>query len=234
MSDKNNHALKLLPLTRGLRAYHRHEVVGMSEFPRAGGALVVANHSLATYDIMLLMAAIYRETGRIPRPLIDRAFFKFPLLGDIMEYMGSMEGSRESAQKLLLEDEIVTVAPGGMREALKPSNQRYQIHWAKRKGFAKMAIKTQKPIVLAACPKADDIYDVYENKITPWIYKNFKLPFFIARGVGPTPLPKPVKLVHFLSKPLAPPESEADLEDFHQMLINEMKSLITQAVFYKY
>jgi hypothetical protein len=236
----NMDALKnLIPVVQAIRLYHRHEVVGIDHVPSEGPALVVANHSLATYDISLLMAAIYLETKRVPRPLIDRLFFKIPGLGDLMEFLGAVQGSQESARTLLKKDNIVTVAPGGMREALRPSSERYQIRWERRTGFAKLAMATGAPIILAACPKADDLYEIYPNPVTSWAYKTFRVPLFLARGVGPTPLPRPVKLVHFLSEPITPPrvpegadeaEGERIAKDFHAQIVTRMHELIAEAV----
>lgn len=178
--EKKDVIEKIIPALQALRMYHRHSVVGMDNLPKEGRTLVIVNHSLATYDIILLMTAVYLETGRLPRPLIDRLFFKVPFAGELAEFLGSMQGSQENAELLLNQDELITVAPGGMREALRPSTERYQIRWDHRIGFCKLAMRTGTPIVLAACPKADDLYDIYPNRLTKWIYQNHKIPFFLA------------------------------------------------------
>lgn len=223
-----------------LRAYHRHEVIGIEHVPKDGGCVLVSNHSLATYDFALLMSEIYKRVNRLPRPLVDRLFFKIPYLGELMHLLGAEEGSRKSAMALLRKKNLITVAPGGMREALRPSSQRYQIRWARRKGFVRMAIETGSTIVLAACPKADDMYDIVKNPVTPWFYKKFKIPVFLATGLGPTPIPKPVKLTHFISEPLAPrkmsakdPEFENYVDEFHQLVLEKMRALIDQAIHFR-
>lgn len=228
---------KLLPVLQTLRMYHRHSVIGMENLPKEGRTLVVVNHSLATYDIILLMTAVFLETGRLPRPLIDRLFFKVPYAGELAEFLGSMQGSQKNAELLLNQDELITVAPGGMREALRPSTERYQIRWDQRIGFCKLAIRTRTPIVLAACPKADDLYDIYPNRLTKWIYQNHKIPFFLARGFGLSPIPRPIQLTHFISEPLPPPEAPEDPEqlnrvatEFHQRVVARMESLISEAI----
>lgn len=226
-----------LPALYAARAYHRHEVRGIEHVPRHGPALLVVNHSLATYDIMLLMTAIYQETGHFPRALIDRLFFKVPFLGELMTSLGSVKGSPNAGEDLLRGGEVVTVAPGGMREALRPSGERYQIRWDKRYGFVKLAIKMGVPVILAACPRADDVYEVYPSYVTSWAYRTFRVPFFLARGVGPTPLPRPVKLIHEVSEPLLPPpwtDDEAELRlrvgAFHQVIVDRMNRLIVEAI----
>lgn len=229
--------LTALPWVNMLRAYHRHQVVGLEHLPRRGGALLVVNHSLATYDITLLWAAIYEETGRLPQGLADRLFFKFPGLGDLLAKFGSVQGSPENARTMLERGALVCVAPGGMREALRPTSERYQVRWERRKGFVRVAMEAQVPIILAACPKADDMYDVYANPVTPWFYKKFRIPVFIARGLGLSPIPKPVRLVHHIAPPMHPPPLPKDpkalkaaVDAFHAQVVAAMEQLMAQAV----
>jgi len=231
---------KILPVVRSLQAYHRHKVFGLEHVPDDSAALIVCNHSLATYDITLLATEIYNEKGRICRSLVDRLFFKLPYLGQFIQATGGIEGSQQVASELLLGGNLVAVAPGGMREALRPSFERYQVLWDERKGFAKLALNTQVPVILAACPRADDIYEVYPSKLTQWCYKQFRIPVFLARGLGPTPIPRPVKLVHFLSEPIYPPKPSTSkagftrqVNNFHDKLVQRMRLLIGEAIAYR-
>ncbi len=232
---------KLIPALKAARLYHQHEVIGMENMPREGSALVACNHSFATYDILLLFTAVYLDTGRVAKPLIDRAFFKFPGLGELMtEVLGATKGSPTAALELLNAGEMICVAPGGMREALRPSSERYQIIWDNRLGFAKVAMQAGAPVVLAACPKADDIFELYENPLTSWIYENFQLPFAVARGIGLSPIPRPVKLRHFIDEPIYPPKASDDPEEFaqqlgefHNLLVERMQKLMARAVRYR-
>ena len=228
----------LVQFVQAMRRYHDHEVVGLQHIPTNGRCLIVVNHSLATYDIALLLAAIYFETGRRGRPLLDRLFFKVPLLGDFMtKVLGCVQGSQETAEHLLADDHIVTVAPGGMREALRTSEERYQIRWDGRLGFIRLAMKTGAPIVLAACPQADDLFDVYPSHLTQWFYQTYRVPVFICRGLGLTPVPRPVPLTHYISKPLMPPPWSDDealvakrAAAFHAQVIAAMTTLMAQAL----
>jgi 1-acyl-sn-glycerol-3-phosphate acyltransferase len=229
-----DYLLRLAPVIAGIRIYHQHSTVGLDTMPN-GGCIIAANHSLASYDIALLMASIYEYTNRIPRALIDKLFFKVPGVGQLMEALGSREGNKENAIKMLTHGEILVVAPGGMREALRPSREKYKIIWDKRKGFAKLAIETGVPVILAACPAADDLYDVAPSHITAWAYKTLKIPVFFARGLGLSPIPKPIKLTHYLSEPIHPPKKSGDpvefsrqVDTYHQQLIERMERLMTE------
>lgn len=238
--DPNESIKRLRPIVHFLRTYHRHEVVGLENIPSAGSALLVFNHSLATYDISLLFGAIWDKFHRVPRPLADRLFYRIPFLGELVDSTGAIEGTHENAKTLLEQGEMVAVAPGGMREALRPSSERYQILWERRKGFVKLALETQTPIILAVCPKADDIYDVYPSTLTAFAYRHFKIPLFLARGLGPTPIPRPVKLIHFVSEPILPPQPKKDpraraqqVNQLHKKVIKHTQMLIGEAIAYR-
>jgi 1-acyl-sn-glycerol-3-phosphate acyltransferase len=227
--------IRLAPVVAGIRAYHRHSTVGMDQLPKSG-MILAANHSLASYDIVLLMADIYEQTNRIPRALIDRLFFKVPGLGSLMESLGSREGTHENAVSMLKSGEILVVAPGGMREALRPSREKYKVMWGRRRGFARLAIETGCPIVLAACPSSDDLYNIAPSYVTVWAYKTLKIPLFFAKGIGFSPIPKPVKLTHYLSEPLYPPKKSEDAEEmakitaeFHRRVVDRMERLMAEA-----
>lgn len=227
----------IYPALNRLRRYHNHTVVGIENVPKEGAAIIAVNHSLATYDITLLSCAIYEEVNRITRALADRLFFKLPYVGNLVEDLGAVEGNKNNAHKLINCGELLTVAPGGMKEALRPSSQRYQINWKARKGFAKLAIETRAPVIIAVCPKADDLFEVYPSVFTRWAYQNLKIPLFFARGRGITLLPRPIKLTHFLSKPIYPPKPSQEpkifqrqLTVFHKKLVKQAEVLIGQAI----
>jgi hypothetical protein len=86
-------------------------------------------------------------------------------------------------------------------------------------------------VLPSACPNADEIYTVYGNSISDWIYKRFKLPLPVFRGVGPTPWPRKVKLVHLIGKPLYPdvtPDrfTDDDVERFHARIVDATQALV--------
>jgi 1-acyl-sn-glycerol-3-phosphate acyltransferase len=234
ISLNREYLLRVAPLIAGMRLYHQHSTVGLDNIPKSG-VIIAVNHSLASYDIALLMASIYEHTNRIPRALIDRLFFKVPGVGPLMQALGGHEGNKENAIKLLREGEILVVAPGGMREALRPSSEKYKIIWDRRKGFARLSAETGMPVILAACPTSDDLYDVAPSHVTAWAYKTLKIPLFFAKGLGLSLIPKPIKLTHYLSEPIHPPkltdnqqEAAEEVELFHSRLIERMERLMTE------
>ena len=228
---------KFHPIVKSIGSYHNHKVIGLEHIPEQGRAIIAFNHSLATYDIALLFLEIYDRLGRIARPLVDHLFFRVPFLGEIIEEIGCVDGFHNNAKKLLQHEELIGVAPGGMREALRPSSERYQILWEKRKGFIRLSIETESPVIVAVCPKADDLYHVYNSRLTSWAYERFKVPLFIAKGRAFTPLPRRVKLTHFLSEAMIPPKPKSDpvalkrqIDRFHRKVLQRTWDLIAEAI----
>lgn len=218
-----------------LAKYHSHSVVGVENIAKSQGGLLVINHSLATYDGFILGMKIYEKTGRLIKGLGDDMLFNFPMTKSFCESVGIVPASYENAVALLKKGEIIGLSPGGMRESLKDSSQKYRVLWDKRKGFVKLSIKANVPIYLAACPMADDIFDIYPSKTTAAIYKNFKFPFPIFKGVGLTPFPKKIKLKHFISPAINPPKRkegetfDEHVDRFHKDLTKKMNRLMKKA-----
>lgn len=213
--------------------YHQHSIEGLEHIPASGPALIVVNHSLATYDSGLLAAAVRKELGRDVRLLGDRYMFRIPVFRDLAAAYGFVEGSQQNAEKLLNNGELVLVAPGGMREALRPSNRKYQLDIGDRKGFVRLAVRTGAPVILSACPAADDIYDVVSSPVTDWVYNRYRLAAPLALGAWGTPVPKPARLIHYLDPPLAPPVAGDDAQEqvnaFHARLEGRLQAMLLES-----
>lgn len=196
----------------------------------------MVNHSVATYDILLLGYSIIDKLGRMPRGLADKNFYKNTQLTELMEKLGIYEANHINAEKVLENNELLMIAPGGTQEAIRSSNEKYQIKWDNRMGFAKLAIRTQSPIILAACPNADNVYTVKESPITKWAYKLFRFPLPIVQGFGNTILPRPIKLAHYIHPPIYPPKYEGGeldeemVKSFHYLVVQEMNMLMERGM----
>ena len=87
-------------MLEGMARYHRHRVHGLEHVPAEGPALFAVNHSLATYDVGLLVLAVYKRTGRIMRGLGDRSLFTTPGLRDLVPRLRCIEATRASDVRL--------------------------------------------------------------------------------------------------------------------------------------
>jgi 1-acyl-sn-glycerol-3-phosphate acyltransferase len=217
-----------------LARYHHHRTEGLEHVPLAGPVIVAVNHSFATYDGFLVARSIFQATGRVGVGLGDDLIFKTPGLRRAAWRAGIRPARPATGEALLAEGHLLYVAPGGMREALRPKDERYAVKWEKRKGFARLSVMTGAPLVLAGCPAGDDLYDVHVNRLTVWAYKKHKLPLAWVTGRWGTPVPRPVTLVHHIAAPLMPPPYnpetlEADVAEFHGRAVATMNDLLSRS-----
>jgi 1-acyl-sn-glycerol-3-phosphate acyltransferase len=221
----------ILSTLRALGRYHRHQIVGFEHVPTDRAFLMVSNHSLATYDAFIAGVEIYDRLGILVHPILDRTILDTPVLGDALREMGFLDGDREAAVAALEAGSTIGVIPGGMRESLRPSTRKFEVDWKGRTGFVRVAMQAGVPILLSACPRGDDIYDIADSPITKWVYSKFRLPFPLARGLGPTFLPKPVQLTAFFSEPIESPVPKDEVTDeavaaHHAYLTERMNEML--------
>ena len=184
--------------------YHSYQVIGASNIPKTGGVVLAATHSLASYDLFIAALVSREVLGRRLYIVGDDLMFKIAPVGAALKEIGFIGGGREQVVQRLKDGDMLGIAPGGMKESLRSSREKYQFDWSRRMGFAAVAMQAGVPVIPGVGPNADDIFTVYDNPVTPWIYRKFKVPVPIFRGIGPTPLPRPIKLVHYAGKPLIP------------------------------
>jgi 1-acyl-sn-glycerol-3-phosphate acyltransferase len=179
------------------RRYFRTEVSGVENIPRAGRAILVANHSGALpYDALMLMRAVEREhpAGRRLRPLIEDDVFHFPYLGTFLNRMGGVRACPENAERLLAEEELVAVFPEGIQGIGKLYRDRYRLQRFGRGGFVKLALRTGSPIVPVAIVGAEEATPMVAR--LTWLARAVGLPHLPLTPAGLLPLPSKWK-IHF-------------------------------------
>jgi 1-acyl-sn-glycerol-3-phosphate acyltransferase len=129
--------------------YFRTEVHGLDAIPRAGGVLLVSNHSggMLTPDVLVFAPAFYQEFG-FDRPvftLAHSAIFVGPI-GDLLHRAGVIEANRDNAGKALRAGALVLVFPGGDYDAYHPTFSN-TIDFAGRTGYIRTALESGVPIV---------------------------------------------------------------------------------------
>ncbi len=227
---------RVTPVMEPLMAYHRHSLAGAEHLPRRGPAIILSTHSLATYELFFAFIAIRRQTGRLVRSLADNWWWHTRVMGEIFEKSGLVPASPTAGRALLDAGELLGISPGGQREALRPSTERHRLSWHGRLGFARLAILAQVPLYLAACPAADGIFTVYRSPFTEWSYRRFAWPLPIFRGLGPTLLPRPVKLTTYIAPPFSPPRpagpepTPGEVESFRAEVERRMVAFVAEAM----
>ncbi|MET0339640.1 MAG: lysophospholipid acyltransferase family protein [Polyangiales bacterium] len=188
------------------------ETLGLEHIPE-GRALMVANHSFG-WDVVFPMARIARALHRQVWVLGEHLWWKVPYLRRWAAAVGVVDGSPENVDRLLANDELVLVLPGGLREAVKPRELRYKLLWGQRYGFVRAALRNRAPLLPLAAVGTDEVFDFMGNAFTRG-----------TRWLNPLglPLPVPSRLVPFphrmirarflLGEPVVPnegPEAASD------------------------
>jgi 1-acyl-sn-glycerol-3-phosphate acyltransferase len=130
--------------------YFRADVRGLERIPPEGPVLIVGNHSggNVTPDTMVFTLAFAAHFGveRRLHPLVHNLVLALPLPFNLVK-AGCVAASPENARLALERDAAVLAYPGGDWEVHRPSWQQNKVDFAGRKGFVKLALEEEVPIV---------------------------------------------------------------------------------------
>lgn len=151
------------PLSLFFERYHRVRVEGLDLVP-SGPALAVGNHNggLMSPDMFALMVAWWQRFG-VDEPafgLMHDLPFHIPVLGDMMTRFGAVPARPANAVSLLRRGAKVLVYPGGDLDAFRPWSRRHEIVFGERKGFVRVALRAQAPIVPVVSVGAHEAFRV--------------------------------------------------------------------------
>jgi 1-acyl-sn-glycerol-3-phosphate acyltransferase len=143
---------RTLPLMRGTFGnYFRGEVRGLENIPADGPVLLVGNHSGGTLisDTFVFSAAFYEHFGpaREFHQLAHDMVFRVPGARALVSRWGTVPASPENMERALARGAALLVYPGGDHETYRPSWESSNIDFAERKGFARLALEHNVPVV---------------------------------------------------------------------------------------
>ena len=130
--------------------YFRADVRGLERIPAEGPVLLVGNHSggNVTPDTFVFTLAFLGHFGveRRLHPLVHNLVLAMPLPWSLAKF-GCVTASHEHAKLALDRGAAVLVYPGGDWEVHRPSWQSAKVEFAGRKGFVRLALDADVPIV---------------------------------------------------------------------------------------
>lgn len=209
--------------------YFRCETELEDELPE-GPFLAVANHNAmtGTPDMFCHMVAWWRRYGpaRPAYGLMHDVPFHFPGAGAWLNAGGAIAAHPSNARRALERGAAVLVFPGGDIDACKPTSAQYTIRFGRRRGFLRLAIREQVPIVPVVSAGAhQSLYIVTDGRRIaerlrlPQLARSnvapigLALPWGLIVGIPLPHLPPPVKVHTRILRPLAlglPPEAADD------------------------
>ena len=130
--------------------YFRAEVRGLGNIPEQGPVLLVGNHSGGnlTPDTPVFTLAFCAYFG-VERPFYQLAHnlvLSMPGLSFLRKF-GTVAASPENAKRALESGAALLVYPGGDHEVHRPSWERNRVDFDGRKGFIRLALEQDVPIV---------------------------------------------------------------------------------------
>jgi 1-acyl-sn-glycerol-3-phosphate acyltransferase len=134
--------------------YLRADVRGLDNIPEAGPVLLVGNHSGGNMIVDTFVFTMAFETRfGVERPFYQLAHNLVLLLGQFMPWIpdlrkfGTVPAGHENAERALDAGAAVLVYPGGDYETHRPSWESSKVDFGGRKGFIRLALRNQVPIV---------------------------------------------------------------------------------------
>jgi len=215
---------RLMPLWEWFyRYYFRVETQGWERLPE-GRVLVVGSHNggLSSPDMIMMIYDWFRHQGYQRRiyGLMHPTVWKINRpLAELAVKVGAVQAHPRMALAALQSGASVLVYPGGAQDVFRPFSERHRIHFAGRKGFIKLALRENVPIVPALSLGAHEtlyvIGDCYEQMKQlhdwglPWLFNIDPVVFPIYLGLpwglalGPLPhLPLPLKMRTYVGEPI--------------------------------
>jgi len=130
--------------------YFRGEVRGLGNIPEEGPVLLVGNHSGGNLTpdttVFTLAFSAYFGVERRFYQLAHNLVLSMPGLGFLRKF-GTVAASPANAEKALRSGAAVLVYPGGDHEVHRPSWQSSRVDFAGRRGFIRLALEHDVPIV---------------------------------------------------------------------------------------
>ncbi|MDB9445309.1 lysophospholipid acyltransferase family protein [Anabaena sp. CS-542/02] len=255
-----NFIANLMPLLSFLYHYYfRVQTSGWEHIPPEEKVLFVGSHNggLATPDMSMIMYDWFRKFG-CEKPVYGLMHPKVwelsPEIAKIAAKTGAVIAHPKMAYSALRSGASLLVYPGGAQDVFRPHYLRHKIYFAGRKGFIKLALRENVPIVPVISTGAHDtlivladLYKILEQLHKwgmPWLFGVDPVVFPIYLGlpwglaIGPLPnIPLPMSIHTRVCKPILferyGREAASDhkyVNHCYELVVNQMQEELDQLV----
>jgi len=178
-------------VTYPFRSIFHPVFLDIDKVPSERPLMFVSNHTMMAFDFPLLLWELFDKKGVHLRALADHSHFQIPINGDVLtNVIGAVDGTRHNVDLLMQAKQALFVYPGGAREVFKrTTDEKYQLFWDGRLGFAELAIQHGCTIVPVTNYGAEDMMAVMADVPMGWL----PVPF-LWRSDRSFPLVKPESL----------------------------------------
>jgi 1-acyl-sn-glycerol-3-phosphate acyltransferase len=131
------------------RIWFRYGFRHAERIPR-GKVLFVGNHSgIGIADVLCMVGAATTALpeGRRCVGMMHKAFIDTPIVGTIASGFGAVPADPASAKEAFARGHDVICFPGGDLDATRPFYEARRVHFGKRRGYVRLALEQNVPIV---------------------------------------------------------------------------------------
>ena len=200
----------------------RVHIEGVENVPAHGAALLVGNHNggLVPIDSFFTAMAVHGHFGlqRAVYSMVHDFIFEDPLLRHYALALGMLRAGEESARHAFAQGHLVLVYPGSDIETFRTFRDRGKVTLGGRKGFLRLALHEQVPIVPVVSAGTHEQFIVLTrgDRLARWLHAHrwartdvaplvLAFPWGLTTGFVPY-LPLPAQTSIAFGKPIAWPE----------------------------
>ena len=132
--------------------YFRVQTDGWENIPKTGKVLLIGSHNggLAAPDTVMMTYDWFRHFGtkRLAYALMEPKIWQFlPGLARLATQVGTIQPHPNMVRAALIRDAAVLIYPGGAKDVFRPYSLRNKIYFHGHKGFIKLALQEEAPII---------------------------------------------------------------------------------------
>lgn len=165
---------------------------------------VAPPHGAFPFGNVCSAVAFPTVAGLTVRSLAATAVIRYPIIRQVMSWIGVIDASRQNAYRALLEGESIGICPGGIAEIFETNLVTESLIMRKRKGMVRLALRTGVPLVPCYMFGNSAVLHTFFD---PWdimhtVSMNVKVSMFAFWGRWGLPIPFRTPLLTVVGAPI--------------------------------